>query len=258
MMHAEKEISTEEYIYSVEKFVDAHLVSAEEGRRCIDGRYNPSESRGMLARPGGDMGYVLGLLALSRKKGWKLSPEEAFDHVFEVVKGRGGFFYHSDYDHENWAAGEASHIEGLGCAHIGRTIERGAAETYGIPDTEVKSLLTYLHFRALHDDHILRSTLWGRHHEGGLIIVDNEFVTVDALDKYLGKSYFIYDRKRDMLFVAMLSAALNSHGLTDLTFSDYLDVLDQQTNLTLSTLAADLPVYELQDSGDGIQIRAVK
>ena len=75
----------EEKLHTVERYIQASLTPAKDGRKCVDGRYLPNQSAGMISRPGGDCGYVMALLALNSKKKLGLTPEQCFNAVYKAV-----------------------------------------------------------------------------------------------------------------------------------------------------------------------------
>src|SRR5579862_6142179 len=97
---------TQEEMQDTINYVRKNTVSAREGRKCVDGRYPPDTARGMLARAGGDCGYVMALMAINQKKKLQLTPEQCFNAVYKVIsqKMHGAFCIHTDHhadpDHE--------------------------------------------------------------------------------------------------------------------------------------------------------------
>src|ERR1700683_2253513 len=77
---------TERELEETIAYVQKNTVRAREGRKCVDGRYPPDTARGMLARAGGDCGYVMALMAINQKKKLQLSPEQCFNAVYKVVR----------------------------------------------------------------------------------------------------------------------------------------------------------------------------
>src|SRR5918999_5790834 len=74
-----------------------NVVPVAAGRRCIDGRYEPGQGSGMIARPGADFGYVMALLAVNHAKGLGLTPTQVVDAVYDAVVREGDRFrLHTD------------------------------------------------------------------------------------------------------------------------------------------------------------------
>lgn len=101
------------YIEKATDFVNGNIIQASEGRECVDGRYDQhGVEGGLIARPGADFGYVMGLLALSKDGVISVTPQQAVDSVYKAVTENGGRFYaHSDHHAiENGSL--------TGCGHI--------------------------------------------------------------------------------------------------------------------------------------------
>src|SRR6266571_1842482 len=98
LRHSELGI-TEEQLQETINYVKKNTVPAREGRKCVDGRYPPDTAKGMLARAGGDCGYVMALMAINKKKKLQLTPEQCFNAVYKVIsqKLHGAFCIHTDH-----------------------------------------------------------------------------------------------------------------------------------------------------------------
>src|SRR5258708_15431328 len=84
-LSGQQPIPTSEEMQETANYVRKNTVFAREGRKCVDGRYPPDTARGMLARAGGDCGYVMALMAINRKKKLQLTPEQCFNAVYKVI-----------------------------------------------------------------------------------------------------------------------------------------------------------------------------
>src|ERR1700733_4722028 len=93
------DIPTEKELHETIAYVQRNTVHAREGRKCVDGRYPPDTAKGMLARAGGDCGYVMALMAINQKKKLQLTPEQCFNAVYKVIsqKMHGAFCIHTDH-----------------------------------------------------------------------------------------------------------------------------------------------------------------
>ena len=221
-------------------FLAAAIVRAAEGRRCIDGRYDATEAQGRLARPGGDLGYALGLLALSQRHEWGLSPQMAFELIYEAVRERGGFFFHTDAEH--LIARNSETI--CGCGHV-HTIAQAGVQADALAKELVKQLFEYAHFRSTIQEDVVEVTLEGSHQENGVIIVRGLDWTVNPKGAESNEMYFVYDRDRDKQFTKWLVAQLNPWLLPDLSASEFQQILDQQLVQTLKTFSQGKKVIEL-------------
>ncbi len=232
-------------IKKTSEYVLCNIVEAREGRKCVDGRYLPTQGGGMIARPGGDFGYVMALLALNRQKKLGLSPEQCFEAVYAVVsqKGDGHFYMHTDHH----ADPDASTHKGLiGCGHLAKAADAAISAKYGVDAQEIVQLVNY----ARNIAHVMPTmeivNLEGEHNEEGVLVINSDQYTVNAEDPNLGWMYFIYDAARDTEYLKYLVGELNIGGVS---FEEMKKESDLQLSATLHNLAKGLPIYKVSFEG---------
>jgi hypothetical protein len=143
------------------------VVPIAAGRRCIDGRYEPGQGSGMIARPGADFGYVMALLAVNHAMGWGLTPVRLVDAVCDAVARDGDrFWMHTDQD-APWPSGTgpAGPTAGgagptaIGCRHVSASLDPVLAPgffppSYAEPDADVRAALARVWDRAAAGDRV--------------------------------------------------------------------------------------------------------
>lgn len=219
---------------SARRHVENNLVAAVDGRECVDGRYDQhSLESGFIARPGGDFGYVMGLLALRREGKIQLSPQECVDAIYDFVTKDDGLFYmHSD-DH-------AKHENTLsGCGHIANAANSEYSHDYGVDSQDVIDALEYAREITSHQK-VSESELKGKHQEQAVLVVIGTTKTIDHHDE--NAMYFVYDKNRDEDFQKKIVLETNIEGLT---YEDFNRVLTQQTNTTLGILAPNKEIIDV-------------
>jgi hypothetical protein len=236
---------TEEEMQETINYVRKNTVSAREGRKCVDGRYPPDTARGMLARAGGDCGYVMALMAINRKKKLQLTPEQCFNAVYKVIsqKLHGAFCIHTDHhaDPEQEGVNDSMHQTLIGCGHLSKAASRWSIrQPYDVQSKDVKKIIAYAKNLADISDHVEMVNLAGEHAELGVLIVEDTAQTVNAMDPKEHTMYFIYDKKRDEAFMKKLVDAMAIPGVT---FEDMKKESDIQLQATLHNLAKGLPIY---------------
>ena len=93
-------------------------------------------------------------------------------------------------------------------------------------------------------------TLPGEHKEEGVLIVKNEEYTVNSHDDE--HMYFIYDKKRDDLFIKELVEKMT---VSELVYENFQRVSTLQLGATLQALAKGLPIFEVTiDETQDIQV----
>lgn len=225
-------------------YIQKNTVRAREGRKCVDGRYPPETASGMLARAGGDCGYVMALMAINQKKKLQLSPEQCFNMVYKVVsqKMHGAFCIHTDHhaDPNHEIANKKMHQTLIGCGHLAKAATQRIRKPYEVHNEDVKKIIAYAKNLADIDENVEMINLAGEHAERGVLIVEDSEYTVNAMDSRTHAMYFIYDKKRDEEFMKKLVKAMN---LPDVTFEDMRQEADTQLQATLHNLAKGLPIY---------------
>src|SRR5882672_7369739 len=121
-------------------YINASSVPASEGRKCVDGRYLPGQASGMIARPGGDGGYVMALMAVNHVKKLGLTPEQCFNAVYKVVSHYKGFCFHTDQhvDTEN-----NTDYRLIGCGHLAMAATKHFSAAYDLESKEMQELIIY-------------------------------------------------------------------------------------------------------------------
>ena len=248
---------TEEEMQDTSNYVRKNTVFAREGRKCVDGRYPPDTARGMLARAGGDCGYVMALMAINRKKKLGLTPEQCFNAVYKVIsqKMHGAFCIHTDHhadpdlDEEN----NAMHQTLIGCGHLSKAASKWSLrKPYDVAGKDVQKIISYAKNLADISDHVEIINLNGEHAERGVLIIDDTTHTVNAMDPKEHMMYFIYDRKRDEAFMKKLVAAID---IPAVTFEDMKQEADIQLQATLHNLAKGLPIYTVSYKNKEPQVK---
>jgi hypothetical protein len=225
-------------------YVENNIVLAIKGRKCVDGRYLPHQASGMIARPGGDCGYVMALMAVSKKKKLGLTPEQCFNFVYKVILKNGEKFYmHTDHH-----ADPDSHIrKGLvGCGHLVKASTDKLCKDYDLDGSDVKKFVEYARNIAEGEPSLEIVNLDGEHEEKGVLIISSLDYAINANDPKMNRMYFIYDEDRDMTFMKGLVKDLNIDGVT---FEDLKKESDIQLQATLNNLALGLPIYRIEFSG---------
>lgn len=237
-------VPTDEEIQETTEYVRKNTVSAREGRKCVDGRYPPDTARGMLARAGGDCGYVMALMAINRKKKLQLAPEQCFNAIYNVIsrKMNGAFCIHTDHhaDPDHDVTNDKMHQTLIGCGHLSKAASWGIRHPYDVQSSDVKKIIAYARNLADINDDVEVVNLDGEHAERGVLIVDDTDHTVNAWDPKLRAMYFIYDKKRDDAFMKRLVKEMDLPGVT---FEDMKKEADIQLQATLHNLANGLPIY---------------
>jgi len=237
---------TQEELQETTQYVHKNTVLAREGRKCVDGRYPPDTAQGMLARAGGDCGYVMALMAINQKKKLQLTPEQCFNAVYKVIsqKMHGAFCIHTDHhaDPEHDGTTPSLHQTLIGCGHLAKAANTqwSLRRPYDVPGKDVQKIIAYAKNLADITDHIEMVNLEGEHAERGVLVIDDTTHTVNAMDPKTRMMYFIYDRKRDEAFMKKLVDVMAIPGVT---FEDMKKEADIQLQATLHNLAKGLPMY---------------
>lgn len=221
-------------------FVNGNIVDASDNDRiCFDGRFDPKKTKGALARPGGDFGFVLGLLKLKRDLKIYLTTTECVDTVYNTVGAVDGKFYmHTDDN----AQGDPKIP--TGCGHIALSLDRTHAEMYGVRYFEVIEALEYIRSKKA-DGKVVETSLPGDHAEKGVLIIRGTEKTLNHNDNH--SMYFVYDKDRDE---KLQEKIVNEINIPRLKIEDYRAALEKQTNTTVSLLASGKPMIEVDLTND--------
>lgn len=235
-------------VVATSAYVQKNTVIAKDGRKCVDGRYPPETASGMLARPGGDCGYVMALLALNKKKKLGMTPEQCLNAVYNVIckKLHGAFCMHTDHhvDPEHEDLNDKMHQTLIGCGHLAKATKQLLREPYDVDNDDVKKIIAYAKNLAEVSEHVELVNLNGDHKEEGVLLVESDTYTVNACDE--NTQYFIYDKTRDDAFMKKLVEAMDLPGVT---FEDMQKESDIQLQATLHNLAKGLPLYNVSYKG---------
>lgn len=238
-------------------YVQNNTVTAREGRKCVDGRYPPDTARGMLARAGGDCGYVMALMAINKKKKLQLTPEQCFNAVYKVIsqKMHGAFCIHTDHhaDPEYDGAGQHMHKTLIGCGHLSKAASQWSIrQPYDVNGSDVKKIIAYAKNLADISENVEMVNLNGEHAERGVLIVEDSARTVNAMDPKEHAMFFIYDKKRDEAFMKKL---VKEMALPGVTYEDMKMEADIQLQATLHNLAKGLPIYTVSYKNEEPQVK---
>lgn len=228
----------------IKEYVERNVVRAREGRKCVDGRYLPTQASGMIARPGGDLGYVMALLAVNKQKNLGLTPEQCFDGVYDVVIRKNSHFYmHTDHH----ASGRHDTKKALiGCGHVAKAAMEDLSKEYDLDGKDVERIVAYARSIAKVSSRIEIVNLNGEHEEKGVLVVKSGKYTVNAKDPYSHEMFFIYDAARDTEFIENLVEEMD---IQDISFGEMKRELDMQLRATLHNLAKGLPIYNVTFRG---------
>lgn len=238
---------TDEEIQDTLYYVRKNTVTARDGRKCVDGRYPPDTARGMLARAGGDCGYVMALMAINRRKKLQLAPEQCFNAIYNVIsrKMHGAFCIHTDHhaDPDHDITNDQMHQTLIGCGHLSQAASSGRfRHPYDVQKQDVKKIIAYARNLADISDQVEVINLDGEHSECGVLLINDTKHTVNAWDPKLRSMYFIYDKKRDEAFMKKLVKTMAIPGVT---YEDMKREADIQLQATLHNLAKGLPIYSV-------------
>lgn len=243
------------------EYVRHNVVPAQEGRKCVDGRYLPTQARGMIARPGGDCGYVMALMAVNRKKKLGLTPEQCFNAVYKVVAQgpHGSFCVHTDHQFdpasEHDTVNHHLHQTVIGCGHLMKAASQRLRKPYDVTGKDVKRIVAYVRNIADISDAVQLINLDGNHAEEGVLVIKSDEHTINAHDPQMHRMFFIYDEKRDQEFMKYLVKEMDLPGVT---YEDMKNESDKQLTATLHNLAKRLPVYTVDFDGKIPQISYVR
>lgn len=230
-------------VEDITEYVKASTIPVEDGRKCVDGRYRPDQATGMIARPGGDGGYVMALMAVNKKKKLGLTPEQCFNEVYNVVSKSKGFCMHTD----QYTDPDAHTHNGLiGCGHLAKAASPKLSKAYDVNSADVLRVVNYARNVCEISQTMHMVNLAGEHKERGVLIVHSKTHTVLADNPKLNQMYFIYDDERDTAFLSHLVKEMKIRGVT---IADMKRESDAQLQATLHNLALGLPIFEISFTG---------
>ncbi len=219
------------------QFVSKNIVLAKNGRKCISGRYKPDdENSGMIARPGADFGYVIAMLGYNHEQKLGLTVEDCVKRVYEAVMNLDGSFYlHTDHNTDTTLP------YSIGCRHAFQPTIAENANRYGLDAVDVQHAIELC--KTNQDMNITMIELSGDHKEKGVFIINDIEHTLNSQDDE--HMYFVYDKKRDDLFMKQL---IETMGMENVIYEDFQRVSTMQLGVTLQLLAKDLPLFEVDFS----------
>lgn len=247
-----KNMEKEKAVQDAIEHVRDNIIKAEEGRKCVDGRYAPGT--GEIARAGGDMGYVEILLSLNRKKGLDLNPANCVDLVYDYTTKDGGMFsLHSDRHADPLEQDHSHHEERplIGCGHCAKAAQASLAEQYNLDPRDVQESVLYVRNRHTRGDRVDIIVLEGEHEEKGAIIVDSMTHSLNERDIDGESMYFVYDRARDEDYMKRFVAWLQKEKKLDIFYDEFKAISDLQTNATLHILAQGKPIINVSVDNQG-------
>lgn len=218
-----------------------NVVTAEDGRKCGDGRYE--EINGKLARFGADGGYVLALLSINRTKELGFTPMQIVDAVVDSTEGM--FSIHSDEAAEKIAL-ETDDPSKIGCGHLAKAVLPENEQDYMVYAPDVAIANEYMkNLAILVPEKVEMVFLRGAHKERGVIINTGFEKKIRHGDGY--NQWFVVGAAKDQEYSNVLFERI-MHRLPELreaevTQKDFREVLDKQTAATGRLLAKGLPVF---------------
>lgn len=223
--------------YSATQFASSNCIPTKNGRKCISGRYpHNDENSGMIARPGADFGYVMAMLGYNHEQKLGLSVEECVQRIYTAVTNLGKTFYmHTDNT-------EDPNIPfSIGCSHVYKATDTENADRYGFRAEDLQQAITLLKDREKYP--VTMISLDGPHKEKGVFIINDPEHTINSQDTE--QMYFVYDKKRDDLFMKDLVQEL---GMENVIYEDFQRVSTMQLSIALQLSAKDLPIFEVDFS----------
>ena len=232
-----------EEINKLKEQIIAHVkkmrVAADPNKaKCVDGGYKGDEAVGAMAIPGGHLGVSMALLRLG------FTPEDAFGLVHKFVsKDQKPYCWHTD-KHE----GQGETI--VGCGHCNAAIGKGGE--YELDGDKVQSLLDIVRQAQKDQGDMECVTLDRDHIEKAILVITSAEHTVKPWDQEDNVQFFIYDKKRHIVFLQKFVEFLASKYGKTVTFKELFDASEKQTNATLGLLKSSKgkPIFEVDASSE--------
>lgn len=210
--------------------------------RCVDGRYE-GENIPMIAKPGGDIGDAMVLVAAANELGINLEPKEAIEIVVEQVGGVSHFQCHTDEHAEHDHAGH-----GMGCGHFKKSLLE--PDAYGLKPEQTEAFIGVVNATVEQGGH--EEILHGDHAEQAVFVVDSEQYGLNPLRRTgdgLQES-FVYQKGVHQKQLAEMAVSLQEtfakKGLPvelGAVQKAVYDSFGKQLTATLQRLAVGLPVF---------------
>lgn len=244
-------VEVKSILEKIQEYVEWNVVPASQGRKCVDGRYLPTQASGMIARPGGDMGYVMALLAVNKRKNLGLTSEECFDEVYKVVsRGKEHFYMHTDHHADPDMTDAEIHHQTqralIGCGHVVKAALEILSKEYDLDGDDVERVVEYARKIAQTTPSIEIVNLEGDHGETGVLVINSEQFSINSQDPISGKMYFIYDAARDMRFLRKMVLEM---AIPRVDFEEMKKESDLQLQATLHNLVKGLSIYDVNFQG---------
>ncbi len=232
----------------IPEFGEFDVVEAVDDDGCVDPRkakdpqsnealpnhsMRSSHSVGALRSPGATFGKAMAVAAAVPG----ISPQAAIEAVAEWKKSKGkNFTWHEDdHDHQQ--------DDGLGCGHIDRASKAENENLYGLPSRVVRTMRDYVRQKVRGGEMKVEAPkLTGSHREKGVLVVLSEDKTVNPVAN--GNEFFRHDALRHDEEIKGIGRFLRSQGIPA-GDENLLAAAEKQRNATLTLLAEDLPVYEV-------------
>ena len=227
--------------------------SANMLRRCVDGRYDGTDSLPAIATPGGDAGYVMAGLAAVNSLGLSVNPELVIKATQQACGGVSKFQFHTDEHAEHDQADT-----GMGCGHLKQA--RQDPESYGVTKEQMEFLFAEL--PRLIQDGAYQEILKGDHQEQMTLVIDSSNYSIKpnrVNEAGELEEAFVYQMTLDKVGLEKLSAEffdiLAKQNITvekDVLQKAIMDASDNQRAETLKRLSQGLPRYlvKITESGE--------
>ncbi len=234
-------------VEGVRSFVEKNMIPAHNSRCCIDGRY-PYGDVPACARPGGDPGYFMEILAGLRKIGFNLNPQNAqavLDIIIDTLGGPKKIDWHTDED-SNAVAG--------GCKHIANA--RNNPNDYGLTEDDAELIeQTLLRLKGQGGNEVV---LKGEHKERAVLILNSQDLSINHQGED-GDQVFVYHKaidqeQRDILVQAVSAKfGLNNAELLEATNAASASQLEATANV----VAKGLPRFLVNKKEEQITVDQV-
>lgn len=220
--------------YSASQFASRNCIPTKNGRKCTSGRYSSNDATsGMIARPGADFGYIMAMLGYNHEQKLGLSVEECVQRIYTaIIQLDNTFYMHTD------STEDPNIPYSIGCRHVYKATDKENADRYGFKAEDLQQAITLL--KTSENYPVTMISLDGAHKEKGVFIINDTEHTVNSQDD--DHMYFVYDKKRDDLFLKELVQEL---GMKNVIYEDFQRVSTMQLSIALQLSAKDLPIFEV-------------
>lgn len=234
-------------IEQAQEFANAQkvpLTAQNMHSRCVDGRYE-GDGLPMIAKPGGDIGDVMVLMAAANELGVKLDPHQALEIVTKRVGGVSEFQCHTDEHAENEHA-----AHGMGCGHFKKSLLE--PEVYGLSKEQTEALAKEVNLVVEQGAH--EEVLHGDHAEQAVLVVESDKYGIAPLRRTEQgvQEAFVYQKgvhQNQLKEMAKDSQELLAEQGIEVSLSDMEkaveDSFTKQLTATLQRLAVGLPVFSV-------------